>query len=191
MRKYAFVVVGSLVAIIALVAFDQFKDPKGSPKSTTASSPSSSFTSPSKPNGPTLQEVEERLSFEPLFRIDVSDRALLALGKEVYFDSCAACHGASLQGQPNWRNRDAEGNLPAPPHDLTGHTWHHSDEVLFNLVKHGPGFYTPDYSGKMPAYEALLTDRDIRAVNSWIASTWPQEILLAQRERTLASEQPQ
>ena len=52
-------------------------------------------------------------------------------------------------------------------------------------------FYTPGYSGKMPAYEALLEDRDITAVNSWIASTWPTDILLAQQERTLASEQLQ
>ena len=72
-----------------------------------------------------------------------------------------------------------------------GHAWHHSDEVLFNIVKFGPVFFTPGYSGKMPAYEALLEDRDITAVNSWIASTWPTDILLAQQERTLASEQLQ
>lgn len=72
-----------------------------------------------------------------------------------------------------------------------GHAWHYSDEVLFNIVKFGPVFYTPGYSGKMPAYEALLEDRDITAVNSWIASTWPTDILLAQQERTLASEQLQ
>ena len=57
------------------------------------------------------------------------------------------------------------------------------------LVKFGPGYYTPGYSGKMPAYDGVLSDLDIKAVNSWIASTWPKEILIAQRERTLASEQ--
>ena len=116
---------------------------------------------------------------------------MLARGETVYRTSCTTCHGANLEGQANWWLRDVDGNLPAPPHDKTGHTWHHSDEVLFNLVKYGPAMYVDNYTGKMPAYDGVLDDRDIRAVNSWIASTWPEEILLAQRERTLISEQPQ
>lgn len=161
---------------------------RGSSPSLTG--PSQGFVSQGPSTGPTLEEIEASLPEAP-YRISIHDPALLERGEAVYRTSCAVCHGADLQGQPNWRIRDAEGNLPAPPHDKTGHTWHHSDEVLFNLVKYGPGFYTPGYSGKMPAYEALLEDGDIKAVNSWIASTWPTEILLAQRERTFASEQPQ
>ena len=146
-------------------------------------------SAPQRPRlSPTLEELEAKLPDVP-YRILTRDPVLLARGQTVYRSSCAGCHGADLEGQPNWRRRDAEGNFPAPPHDETGHTWHHSDEVLFNIVKFGPGFYTPGYSGKMPAYEALLEDRDIKAVNSWIASTWPTDILLAQRERTLTSEQ--
>ena len=146
-------------------------------------------TPPSPVAGPSLSDIEARLSFDPIHRIDLSDGDLLVQGKTVYEQACASCHGANLQGQANWRMRDKDGNLPAPPHDKTGHTWHHSDEVLFKLVKFGPGFYTPGYSGKMPAYDGVLSDLEIKAVNSWIASTWPKEILIAQRERTLASEQ--
>ncbi len=39
----------------------------------------------------------------------------LALGRGVYQTHCAACHGADLEGQPNWRQRGADGLLPAPP----------------------------------------------------------------------------
>ena len=139
---------------------------------------------------PTRLEIEAQLPAS-VYRISVDDPALLARGEVVYRTSCSSCHGANLEGQENWWLRDADGNLPAPPHDQTGHTWHHSDDVLFNLVKYGPAIYVADYSGKMPAYDGVLEDYDIQAVNSWIASTCPEEILLAQRERTLASEQPQ
>lgn len=60
-----------------------------------------------------------------------------ALGSTVYVQQCAACHGANLEGQPNWRKRKPDGRLPAPPHDATGHTWEHSDEVLFRVTKEG------------------------------------------------------
>ena len=66
-----------------------------------------------------------------------NDAEVVALGETVYAAQCAACHGASLEGQPNWRERGADGRLPAPPHDATGHTWHHPDAVLFELTKHG------------------------------------------------------
>ncbi len=59
------------------------------------------------------------------------------LEKEIYLKYCASCHGEQLQGQSNWRQRDAEGYLPAPPHDESGHTWHHSDTYLFLMTKYG------------------------------------------------------
>ena len=27
--------------------------------------------------------------------------------------------------------------MPAPPHDATGHTWHHSDRVLLDIMTRG------------------------------------------------------
>ena len=63
-------------------------------------------------------------------RLNPSDAAIVARGQEVYKTSCAACHGDRLQGQENWRQRDVDGLLPAPPHDASGHTWHHPDAVL-------------------------------------------------------------
>ena len=46
----------------------------------------------------------------------------IAQGETLYVQSCASCHGANLEGQPDWRTPDATGRLPAPPHDETGHT---------------------------------------------------------------------
>jgi mono/diheme cytochrome c family protein len=89
---------------------------------------------------------------------------------------CAACHGAKLEGQPKWRERLPNGRLPAPPHDETGHTWHHPDALLFNIVRNGIEPYAPPgYKSDMPAFADRLSDDDIRAVLAFIKSTWPEE----------------
>jgi S-disulfanyl-L-cysteine oxidoreductase SoxD len=111
-------------------------------------------------------------------RLQPGDAATVALGRKVYDTHCAACHGAQLQGQPNWRERDAAGRLPAPPHDRTGHTWHHPDEVLFRITKHGVANAAnlKDYASAMPVYDGVLSDAEIIAVLSYIKSRWPADI---------------
>ena len=105
------------------------------------------------------------------------DPEVIALGQDIYLDQCAACHGARLQGQPNWRMPGADGLLPAPPHDATGHTWHHDDETLFILTKYGLAglMENPPPSG-MPVYDNVLSDEEIIAVLSFIKSTWPDDL---------------
>ncbi|MGZ8259089.1 MAG: c-type cytochrome [Caldimonas sp.] len=112
------------------------------------------------------------------------DPNLLALGQTLYHAHCAACHGARLEGQPNWRERDATGRMPAPPHDASGHTWHHPDQVLFDITKHSvaKAAKLKNYDSAMPAYEKTLTDAEIVAVLSWIKSQWPPEIRQRQEE---------
>lgn len=107
-----------------------------------------------------------------------SDQQVLAIGQAIYADNCASCHGAELEGQPNWRSPGLDGRLPAPPHDETGHTWHHDGDTLFRLTKYGTGALIgdPDYASNMPIYESILTDDEIIAVLSYIKSTWPQKI---------------
>ncbi|MDE0310588.1 MAG: cytochrome c [Acidiferrobacterales bacterium] len=115
------------------------------------------------------------------FHADHTDRAAVKLGSQVYVQHCAVCHGANLEGEPDWTKRKASGALPAPPHDPSGHTWHHSDEILFKLTKFGVRIFAgPEYITDMPAYEKILTDEEILAVISYIKSTWPEEILEAQ-----------
>ncbi|MDP3085641.1 MAG: c-type cytochrome, partial [Rubrivivax sp.] len=88
---------------------------------------------------------------------------------------CAACHGARLEGQPDWQTLGADGLLPAPPHDASGHTWHHDDALLFAIVKHGVAQAAglPDHRSAMPAYAGVLADDEIVAVLSWIKAQWP------------------
>lgn len=106
------------------------------------------------------------------------DDSIVAQGADIYAAQCAACHGASLQGEPNWRERGDDGRLPAPPHDASGHTWHHDSEALFQLTKYGVAklIGDPGYASDMPVYDGVLTDNEIVAVLSYIKSTWPQDI---------------
>ncbi len=109
--------------------------------------------------------------------IDATDAAAVAEGREIYTEHCAACHGANLEGQPDWRRRLPNGRLPAPPHDATGHTWHHPDLHLFELTKRGPAaFVGRGYQSDMPAYEGILSDDEIVAVLAYIKSRWPADI---------------
>jgi mono/diheme cytochrome c family protein len=105
------------------------------------------------------------------------DQSYVARGQALYRTACASCHGVKLEGQANWRERGPDGLLPAPPHDDTGHTWHHPDEVLFNLTKFGvEPLAGPGYRSAMPAFEDRLSDDDILAILSYIKGTWPAEI---------------
>jgi mono/diheme cytochrome c family protein len=110
--------------------------------------------------------------------IDANSPALVAQGQAVYAEACASCHGANLEGQADWRLRRADGKLPAPPHDETGHTWHHPDAQLFAMTKFGPASLAglDDYKTDMPAFAGKLSDDEIRAVLAYIKSTWPEAI---------------
>jgi mono/diheme cytochrome c family protein len=123
-------------------------------------------------------------------RIDSDDKAQVAQGQTVYAAQCARCHGANLEGQPNWRERMANGRLPAPPHDASGHTWHHPDAVLFGITKHGLGPYAPaGYESDMPAFGSVLSDEQIAAVLAYIKSRWPAEIRARQAHVNQQAEQ--
>jgi len=80
--------------------------------------------------------------------------------------------------------------LPAPPHDASGHTWHHPDEVLFAITKHGVAKASnlKGYDSAMPAYEGVLTDAEIVAVLSWIKAQWPPDIRRQQDELNAAAQ---
>jgi mono/diheme cytochrome c family protein len=95
-------------------------------------------------------------------------------GQQLYADNCASCHGANLEGQPDWRRRLDTGRMPAPPHDDTGHTWHHSDRMLFQITKGGVGAVVPGYESDMPAFGEDLTDAEVAAILVYIKSTWPE-----------------
>lgn len=115
--------------------------------------------------------------FEPI--IPYQNAKMVARGEALYSDYCAACHGANLEGQvANWQERDADGYLPAPPHDETGHTWHHPDEQLFLITKHGTeAMIGGTYRSNMQGFGDVLADDDLRAVLAYIKSTWPRRVI--------------
>ncbi|KKC34508.1 cytochrome C [Devosia psychrophila] len=94
-------------------------------------------------------------------------------GRLLYVERCASCHGEQLQGQPDWMKRLPNGRLPAPPHDASGHTWHHSDDQLMRIVRDGLASIAPGYETDMPAFRAVLTEAEIRSVLDYIKTTWP------------------
>jgi mono/diheme cytochrome c family protein len=107
-------------------------------------------------------------------------------GRALYTANCASCHGADLEGQPDWMKRLPSGRLPAPPHDDTGHTWHHSDRQLFTIVKFGLAAISPGYESDMPAFEGKLSDEQITKVFEYIKSTWSERAREYQRARSKA-----
>lgn len=112
------------------------------------------------------------------------------LGRALYAEHCAACHGADLEGAPDWQRPGPDGRLPAPPHDETGHTWHHGDTMLFEYTKHGGQAYLDDlgvvFDSGMPAFGEVLSDDEIKAILAFIRSTWPERIQEIQAARTAA-----
>lgn len=103
----------------------------------------------------------------------------IALGRAVYEKHCASCHGVQREGQADWQRRLPSGRMPAPPHDDTGHTWHHPERVLFDITKHGvvPPHAPPGYQSDMPAFRSVLSDGEIRAVLAYIKSRWSAKVM--------------
>ncbi len=111
------------------------------------------------------------------------------VGRTLYLSRCASCHGVNLEGQPDWMKRLPSGRLPAPPHDETGHTWHHSDRQIFKIVKFGLGAIAPGYESDMPAFSEVLTDEQITQVLEYIKSTWTKRAKAYQAARAHADSQ--
>lgn len=106
-------------------------------------------------------EIERTVNFTQVTR-----------GGKLFQQYCAQCHGADGQGDPNWRQRDAEGFFPAPPLNGTGHAWHHPQKMLHHVIKNG----SPGGKGKMPAWGNKLTDQDIGDIIAWFKAKWPQPV---------------
>lgn len=99
----------------------------------------------------------------------------IATGRAVYEAYCAACHGAQFEGHSDWQSPLPSGRLPAPPHDASGHTWHHPDGILLRIIRNGSAAVVGNgYESDMPGFGDVLTDAEIRAVLAFIKSTWPE-----------------
>lgn len=116
------------------------------------------------------------------------DPAAVALGAQVYAANCASCHGAELEGEANWKEQNPDGSFRSPPHDASGHTWHHADNVLLEAIREGGArFDGEDIGGDspMPAFGGQLSEAEMTAVLAFIKSTWPADIRALQWEQTV------
>ena len=121
--------------------------------------------------------------------IDPGNHFLVTTGEVIYAQNCASCHGANLEGQPNWRQPLPEGGLPAPPHDESGHTWHHEDKVLFDYTKRGgQAMVGSSFKSNMPEFGSVLSDGQIYAVLSFIKSKWPKDVQELHNQRNAAAQ---
>lgn len=99
-------------------------------------------------------------------------------GATLYADNCASCHGGDLRGADDWRTRNDNGRLPAPPHDASGHTWHHADDVLIAITTYGSAkIVGQGYQSDMPGFQDNLSDQEILDVLGFIKSTWPEDVI--------------
>lgn len=116
------------------------------------------------------------------------DAGVVTEGAALYAAHCAACHGDRLEGQPDWQVRGANGRLPAPPHDPSGHTWHHPDAQLIDITARGTAAVVGGgYESDMPGFAGTLTQAEIVAVLSFIKSTWPPGIIAIHDDITASS----
>jgi mono/diheme cytochrome c family protein len=118
-----------------------------------------------------------------------ADSGSVKSGRAIYEQYCGSCHGADAEGAPNWQEPDEHGELPAPPHNSEGHTWRHSDAMVFEMID--KGMRDPFNKTKrltMPPFDGVLSPEQIRAVISYFKTLWTPDQRAFQGEES--REQP-
>ena len=110
------------------------------------------------------------------FPITRDSELMIARGKIIYQNNCISCHQVNLIGVDNWKELDEDGHRKTPPLNGTGHTWHHDDATLHNIIKYGLVKFVENYEGKMIGFEGNLKDKDIDSVLSYIKSFWSDDV---------------
>jgi mono/diheme cytochrome c family protein len=175
----------SLVKILMFVALVQILTGCNGP----ASESTSTLQSQAEPIIPNLPSISE-LAGTPapiIPSLPTLSRDEIALGQQVYAENCVECHGENLEGEADWQMQNEDDSFRSPPHDASGHTWHHGDKVLVESIALG-GPRLPDNIGgfsNMPAFGDTLTEGEIAAVLTYIKSTWPEDLRRTQWEQTI------
>jgi mono/diheme cytochrome c family protein len=123
--------------------------------------------------------------------LPVLDPVTIALGRRIYVQNCASCHGERAEGAPHWQQPNARGDLPAPPHDDTGHTWRHDDAMLSQVIKDGlrdPFNKTRELT--MPPFGKMLSDAEMADIIVYFKSLWSPEHRIYQEELSRPRQMP-
>ena len=108
----------------------------------------------------TDQTTKEPSSGSPQVEIEVPKANSVGKGVQLYAANCQVCHG----------DREAQGSTGrAPPHNDTGHTWHHPDAQLKDWVLNGK------FPGAMPPFRDALTEEQVDTILSYIKTWWTTE----------------
>jgi mono/diheme cytochrome c family protein len=118
-----------------------------------------------------IDQMNRQQTRQPTASISQEER-----GKLLYDARCAVCHGGNLEGQPNWQQARSDGTYPAPPHDATGHTWHHSDQYLIDVTLYGGAAVTGVPTNAMPGFAGSLSEADVKAIIAYIKTSWPDDV---------------
>ena len=110
------------------------------------------------------------------FPITRDSELMITKGKNIYQNNCISCHQVNLVGVENWKELDEDGHRKSPPLNGTGHTWHHDDATLHNIIKYGLVKLVKNYQGKMLGFEDKLKDKDIDSVLAYIKNFWPDDM---------------
>ena len=112
---------------------------------------------------------------QPDSDLDLSSPEAVALGAELYQKNCTPCHGLNGEGErpekPNGGQKNGGGYL-APALNGKGHTWHHSPDVLLQIVRDGS---VADDSA-MVGWKGRMSDNEIRSVLAHIRINWPEDL---------------
>lgn len=94
------------------------------------------------------------------------------LGKLVFLDSCASCHGKNGEGYTN--------ELNAPALNASEHAWHHPDQEICNWIVNGKlGF-----GRQMPPLGNQLSDEEVQALIKFLHTLWEPNQLVTQQDLT-------
>lgn len=107
-------------------------------------------------------------------------------GETIYVAQCQSCHGG----------RDGGSMMDYPPrHNANGHTWHHPDCELLEVIREGGNEMTramremmaPPGAPEMQAFKDKLSEPEIEAVLAYIKTLWTPDERDAQLDVTRAS----
>lgn len=99
----------------------------------------------------------------------------LALGKTIFINNCAVCHGANAESIPNWQESLADGSYPPPPLNGSAHAWHHSLSALIRTIENGG----VAIGGKMPPFKKILSKKEQLAAIAFFQSFWDDRVYQA------------